>query len=247
MLARSTIAFLLIALTGCGGNPQPQVTTVKDTVAKDQVQATQTMAQDPDISDFPELYLDAGGILVIFDDLEEFEAEQSQYSSDSLHYSLSLGPSPSSFSIRSASYRVIDVSQSFRTTMTVGCEGPHCELDDWKHYESSWTPLKLRRVDDVTRGRSYDPPDGAYERFPKYTQSELYSEVERHCGKDWAEGLRQSDSIAKTKDSVNFAIERSWYTSGPAISDYTYRITGIHSSTGDTVTKYIRLAFAMGC
>jgi hypothetical protein len=243
MLARYTLAVLLFALTGCGGNPQPQVALVRDTSSTHQ----KASANEGNPYEVSRLFLDADGILVVFDSLEEFTSDWMHKTSDSIIYPLEVGESPSIFSIRSASYRVIDVSQSFRTTMTVGAEGPHCELENWIHYESPWTKLSLRDRSGSIRVRSFEPADGSYERFPKHTGSELYAQVERHCGKEWADGLRRSDSIAKTKDSLNFEIDRGGFYSGPGISDYTYRIIGVHLSTGDTVTKYIRLKFAMGC
>jgi hypothetical protein len=83
----------------------------------------------------------------------------------------------------SAEYRVF---QRYRTSMSISAEGPHLDLVDWRHFDSSWTPLLAL---DAKRFRTLKSDQMEDSRFPSTTKSEILKEVRRRVGKDWPDLL----------------------------------------------------------
>lgn len=81
----------------------------------------------------------------------------------------------------SGEYRIL---QRYRTSMTVMAEGPHLDLLDWRHFDSTWTPLQ--KLDDHRfRTLADDRMDDT--KFPPTTKAEMISAVRRRAGNDWPE------------------------------------------------------------
>jgi hypothetical protein len=76
-------------------------------------------------------------------------------------------------------YRVFE---RYRTSMTVMDEGPHLDLIDWRHFDSSWTLLKSL---DHTRCRtlSTNRIDGS--RFPRVTKADMVRAVRARTKQEW--------------------------------------------------------------
>ena len=43
----------------------------------------------------------------------------------------------------------LTIEQRYETSVTIMGEGPHCDLIDWKHYDSEWKTLKLIKLDNL--------------------------------------------------------------------------------------------------
>ena len=110
-------------------------------------------------------------------------------------------------------------------------EGPHCDLIDWKHYDSEWRTLKSNKVGPFTCD-SYSEKD--LEKFPKIQISELKARVKEQCEKEFY------DLISKIKSPTE-------YPSAVSVSRYFLRLTGQRKDNGQTVTKLIIFEVAMGC
>lgn len=67
-------------------------------------------------------------------------------------------------------------SAQFETSMALGDEGPHLDLDDWKHCRSDWRPAE--RLDDETL-RLPEPRASDQTCFPPTTREELREAVRR--------------------------------------------------------------------
>lgn len=191
----------------------------------------------------PDLYLDINGVLLVFDSLGEFDSKNLAISGDTLRYNLEDSEFPRGFSIRTVSHNILSVSESFRTTMGVGSSETACELEHWRHYESPWESLRLIYKNGLVRSLGMAIPEGAHERFPKFTREELYAAVEENCDKDLARGLRFTDSLRKvTNDSLDYDsdLQYDYRYASTGVTDVTIRIKALNPQ-GDTVTKYVRL------
>ena len=89
--------------------------------------------------------------------------------------------------------------QRYRTSMTISLEGPHVDLIDWRHFDSSWVPLRALSARRFQTLATYEmnPPS-----FPPTTTDEIVKEVRRRVGTDWpaaveaAKGCRGPDDGA---------------------------------------------------
>jgi glucan-binding YG repeat protein len=125
----------------------------------------------------------------------------------------------------------LTIEQRYETSVTIIGEGPHCDLIDWKHYNSEWKMLKSNKVGQFICD-SYSEKD--WEKFPKIQISELKTRVKKHC----EEGFY--NLILKIKSPTE-------YPSGVGVSRYFLRLTGQRKDNGQTVTKLIIFEVAMGC
>jgi hypothetical protein len=236
---RLNLLALLLLLSACG-SPARESPQMLDT-------ANPTFNSEEKVENkesIPDLYLDVDGILLVFDSLGEFDARGLSRSGDTVRYIMETNSDYArGFSIRTVSHTILSVSESFRTTMGVGSSESTCELEHWKHYESPWESLRLIHQNGLVRSRGVDIPEGAYERFPKFTREELYVAVVTYCGEDLARGLRFTDSLRRvTNDFLDYDsdIQYDYRYASTGVTDVTFRIKAL-SPKGDTVTRYVRL------
>jgi hypothetical protein len=100
------------------------------------------------------------------------------------------------FPDRSASYRVL---QRYRTSITISAEGPHLDLVDWRHFDSTWTPLESLGSN---RFRTLRSEQMDYSKFPKTTKAEIIKEVRRRVEKDWPELIKLVESCNGPNDGA---------------------------------------------
>jgi hypothetical protein len=107
-------------------------------------------------------------------------------------------------------YRVL---QRYRTSMTVMAEGPHLDLIDWRHFDSSWMPLRSLASN---RFRTLESNQMADAKFPGITRSDMINAVRRRVGKDWPYILQlvkscrgpNSDACAVMISSIYLRIQK---------------------------------------
>jgi hypothetical protein len=88
------------------------------------------------------------------------------------------------------------IEQQFETSMALGDEGPHFDLDDWKHYTSPW-----KEIEPVAYGRFITSKlsETDYFRFPKVTGRHIVDALKkRNAGKRWLNLARQTCSNANS-------------------------------------------------
>ncbi len=124
----------------------------------------------------------------------------------------------------------LTVEQRYETSVTIMDEGPHCDLVDWKHYESEWKRLKTNNKGQFICD-SYSEKE--LEKFPAIQINELKEYVQEHCGKGWLE------LITTIKSPID-------YPSGVGVSRYFLRLTGQRKDSKEIV-KVIVFEIAMGC
>ncbi len=84
----------------------------------------------------------------------------------------------------------IKLYQRFENSVTVMNEGPHCDLTEWKHYNSEWKELKINNNEFLTD--SYSEKD--WEKFIDVDMNELREAVKNQCGDGWAEHIKDVKS-----------------------------------------------------
>lgn len=122
------------------------------------------------------------------------------------------------------------IQQRYETSITVMREGPHCDLTDWKHYDSQWTDLK--RTGDVIRTKNYSLEQR--EKFPAINMADAVEEVRKQCGDDWADYSSEAKSPTE-------------YPFGVGLSAFYFKIQYIPPGKASKVTKYVVFQEPMGC
>ena len=78
--------------------------------------------------------------------VDSLEAWASKTNKDTVNIDIDLGETIEGKIIRikhHVDYKNIQLFQRHENSITIMDEGPHCDLTDWKHYYSSWKPLKV--------------------------------------------------------------------------------------------------------
>lgn len=167
--------------------------------------------------------------LVVFD--EDKKLNETQKDTVYLYSELGETIEGQTVSISTEQLTNLTIEQRYETSVTIMNEGPHCDLIDWKHYDSEWKMLKSNKVGQFIC-ESYSEKD--WEKFPKIQISELKAKVKEQCGKEWY------NLISKVKSPTE-------YPSGVGVSRYFLRLTGQRKYNGQTLTKIIIFEVAMGC
>jgi len=134
-------------------------------------------------------------------------------------------------SIVSEQLSSLNIEQRYETSITIMNEGPHCDLIDWKHFNSDWKSLK-QNANGQFIGDKYSEQD--YNIFPEVSMDELKQKVKEQCGEDWFKLLANTNSPLE-------------YPCGVSISRYFLRVTGHRKDNGQKVTKLIIITTPMGC
>jgi hypothetical protein len=133
------------------------------------------------------------------------------------------------FKIISNQLTELKLEQRYETSVTISGDGPHCDLLEWKHYQSDWLELKPRIP------RTYqisDYSDMEKEMFPIINMIEFKEEIRKYCGEGW-------DYL------VENITKPTQYPSYVGISKIYLRISGYLN--GQSFTKIVILEVAMGC
>jgi hypothetical protein len=167
--------------------------------------------------------------LVVFDEDKKLNETQK----DTVYLYSELGETIEGQTISISTEQLTDliIEQRYETSVTIQNEGPHCDLIDWKHYDSEWKMLKTNKAGQFICD-SYSEKD--WEKFPKIQISELKEIVKKQCGKEWY------NLISKIKLPTE-------YPSTVGVSRYFLRLTGQRKDNGQKVTKLIIFEVAMGC
>ncbi|MBT8253727.1 MAG: SH3 domain-containing protein [Flavobacteriaceae bacterium] len=145
----------------------------------------------------PRTHAKFDNVTVALHNLELWETEGQSFESkrDTLRYYAELGVSPEEKIIvlkPQQNYKRLAVYQAYETSLTVMNEGPHCDLIDWKHYQSAWLPLK--HIEEQTyQTLSYSQDD--WSEFVTVDMDDLKSAVREHCGDGYAELIKSLKTI----------------------------------------------------
>ena len=88
---------------------------------------------------------------------------------------------------------------SYETSVVITDEGPHCDLVDWKHYQSSWQSLKKLSESKFTFN-NYSLK--AQKQFPKINIDDFKYFVKNNCGEEWFQLIMNNKSVDEGASSV---------------------------------------------
>ncbi len=173
-------------------------------------------------------------LVVSIQDLAIFNPEKlDSVQRDTIEVEAEVGESIEGSSISILSDHISDfrVEQSYETSATIMNEGPHCDLIEWKHFNSGWKSLRQN-----ANGRFLcaEYTEGERTIFPGVSMEELKQKVKEQCGEEWVKLL------VKVKSPTE-------YPCAIGISRYFLRITGFRKDSGKKTTKLIVLKTPMGC
>lgn len=132
--------------------------------------------------------------------------------------------------IKSLTDGVLKVYQRFESSVTVMNEGPHCDLINWKHYDSEWKELKIEGGEFLTD--TYSKED--WEKFIEVDMGELLEAVRSECGEPWAELVKEAKSPTE-------------YPYGVSTSRVFLKIECYNPNDKTTTERIISFAIPMGC
>ncbi|WP_337968723.1 hypothetical protein [uncultured Flavobacterium sp.] len=108
-------------------------------------------------------------------------------------------------------------------------EDPLCVLDDWKGYTSKWSKLKIDRTA-LKLVRIEEK-----ENYPiHFTAEELKLAVEKHCGPEWSNEIKNIESV----DKIPFTF---------FVTKYVYKIKAKNSKTNKVIERYLVFYYPRSC
>ena len=173
--------------------------------------------------------------IVTIDSLNAYHIESTnETEKDTISMGIELGETPEGKTIRVQhlqDYSKIQIFQKHENSITIMDEGPHCDLVNWKHYKSSWKPLKSISKHHKFITNSYSEKD--WNNFITVNIDDVKAEVKKSCGEGWSDLLKDTESL---KD----------YHIGISISKIYLRIV-MTDLDGDKIEKVIAFEIPMGC
>lgn len=125
----------------------------------------------------------------------------------------------------------VDIYQMYQNSITIMNEGPHCDLVNWKHYNSEWIAIKKYNDYDFI-AESYT--NGEWENFIDIDIRELQNAVLEHCGDEWAKHVAD----------INAANE---YPSSVGMNRILFKIEMTHPTSQIKTQQIIAFEIPMGC
>lgn len=124
----------------------------------------------------------------------------------------------------------VKVYQRYENSITIMDEGPHCDLINWKHYNSEWKELEIK--DDTFLTDLYSEKDR--ELFIPIDIKQLKNAVKQTCGENWENHIK----------NIQFPND---YPSAVGMSRIFLKIKLIKQDLGITKEKLISFEIPMGC
>jgi hypothetical protein len=124
----------------------------------------------------------------------------------------------------------IRIYQRFENSVTVMNEGPHCDLTEWRHYNTDWKELKIENGQFLTD--SYSEEDS--EKFIEVDMNELREVVRAQCGDGWAEYVKDVKSLTE-------------YPYGISTSRIFFKIIFSEQGTVEEIERIVSFEIPMGC
>lgn len=185
-------------------------------------------------ADKNDLYIKYDGFEFFADSIEFWDGDKvlSKVQTDTTSLYLGLGESIENRKIQLSAYNgnKIRVFQSYENSVTLMNEGPHCDLIDWKHYNSKWVELEQKNGFFTTD--SYTQQD--WNKFESGIDiKELLKAVKEHCGEHWMQ-------LAKDATSVND------YPFGVGMNKI-YLKFEVTDVSGKVYNRFLVLEIPMGC
>ncbi|MBW2963110.1 hypothetical protein [Mesonia aestuariivivens] len=244
MKLRNYIIFILtIALLGCGEEKKSSKNQIvqESSVVIDKVDNSVTVKEfeKPKTESKPQqndnsLKIRFEEFIVEIDSIEVWDEEGklTEQQKDTARIYLELGETIEGQKLKVQKIKKGDIRiyQRFENSVTIMNEGPHCDLTEWKHYDSDWKPLKIENEQFLTD--SYSEAD--WEKFIKVDMTELREAVRNQCGDGWAEHIKDVKSPNE-------------YPCGVSTSRIFLKIEFIDQDSKELKERIISFEIPMGC
>jgi hypothetical protein len=125
----------------------------------------------------------------------------------------------------------LKAEMSYQTSVSIQNEGPHCDLNNWKHYTSSFIEL-VKTSQNEFQISTFEEKD--YSKFPQVNIEELKKTIKKECGEDWYKLVQK----IKTPND---------YPSEVSISRYILKLSGTEKKNKTIKVKIIIIESPMGC
>ncbi|WP_166923560.1 hypothetical protein [Flavobacterium poyangense] len=130
-----------------------------------------------------------------------------------------------SFKIKETAFDEIELYGQYEIKIGVNTkqdvESSFCVLDDWKSYTSNWSKLKIDK-----ENLKFETIEEKNDYPINFTIEELKLVVEKHCGPEWSNELKDFESVDESL--FNFFLTK-----------YVYKIKAKNSKTNKVIEKYI--------
>ncbi|MBT8265662.1 MAG: SH3 domain-containing protein [Bacteroidia bacterium] len=135
---------------------------------------------------------------IYIDDLDAFHNEKfrSVILADTASVGIELGASPENKSLKvqhHQDFKTIEIFQMHENSISIMNEGPHCDLLDYVHYNSSWKPLTTISNNKNFKSLSYGQKD--WNKFVEVDLKDLVAYVKDQCGEEWSAMMKSTTSI----------------------------------------------------
>jgi hypothetical protein len=242
-LRNNIILIFTIILLGCGedkktstnqiGQESSKIIEKADTpIAEKEIEEPKTESK-PQLND-NSLKIRFEEFIIEIDSLEfwDEEAKLTEQQKDTARIHLELGETieGQKLIVQKIKKGDIRIYQRYENSVTVMNEGPHCDLTEWKHYNSDWKQLKIENGQFLTD--SYSEAD--WEKFIKVDMAELREAVRKQCGDGWAEHVKEVKSPNE-------------YPCGVSTSRIFFKIEFIEQDSKDLKERIISFEIPMGC
>ncbi len=142
---------------------------------------------------------------VLIDEFDEHTRKSEKVDiENAVSYYVELGESPEDRYLKvkhHQEYRSIEVFQRHQNRITIMNEGPHCDLLEYQHFNSSWKPLKMYpSSNNIFKTIVFDAKD--YKRFGDVDIADLKAYVKDYCGEDWSKLIESATSISDSPIGV---------------------------------------------
>jgi len=234
---RYIISILILTIFCCCGNSSVNKTATNDNVFEDTSKtsiSSRTISEIDALGDtiadirFNEFSVSINRLIIY---VENHKIDQIQKDTVEIYADIGETIEGQLFSLSSEHLTNFSVEQRYETSITIMNEGPHCDLTNWKHYNSNWIPLK-QNTNEQFVGYKYSVSD--FEKFPDVSISEMKQKVKEQCGEEWFKLIEKVRTLTE-------------YPIGVGISRYYIKITGQRKDNGKTITKLIIIQRPMGC
>ncbi len=181
------------------------------------------------------LKIDFDEFIVTIDNLKIYPIEtEHQTKNDTIFMTVELGETPENKMIQVKhlqDFSKIEVFQKHENSITIMDEGPHCDLVNWKHYTSSWKPLRAITKHKKFKTNAYTEKE--WNTFIDINLEDLKTAVKNACGDKWSNLIKNANSVET-------------YPIGVSISKIYLRVV-MTDLDGNKIEKVIAFEIPMGC
>ncbi|MBO6516598.1 MAG: hypothetical protein JJ975_08605 [Bacteroidia bacterium] len=156
---------------------------------QDSIEISPSTEAVPDEDDF---IIDFGDVTLYIDSFEVWD-QGFKLTKDTAIIYLELGQDieGKTIGISNSLFKDVKLYQSHENSISISGEGPHCDLVDWKHFNSNWESISIKN--NMATVYSYSGQERS--AFVDVSMDEVRDAVREQCSDGWASLLDSTTSI----------------------------------------------------